>query len=74
LAPPIKNTLHDKTHPLKENNMQELFDKLEVIETALRESNDPVRMVQYLRQERQRVLENIERTEQQMVQEYEGRL
>jgi hypothetical protein len=54
--------------------MQELFDKLEVIETALRESNDPVRMVQYLRQERQRVLENIERTEQQMVQEYESRL
>lgn len=54
--------------------MQELFDTLDVIETALRESNDPQRMVQYLRQERQRVLNNIEQTERQMFAEYESRL
>ena len=53
------------------DTMLELFDTLDVIETALRESNDPQRMVQVLRQERKRVLQNIEQMEQDMFQEDE---
>ena len=51
--------------------MLELFDTLDAIETALRESNDPQHMVQVLRQERKRVLQNIEQMEQDMFQEDE---
>ena len=55
--------------------MLELFDTLDVIENALRESHDPERMVELLRQERQRVLKNIENAEQEMfAQEQESQL
>jgi hypothetical protein len=60
---------------LRKDTMLELFDTLDVIENALRESHDPERMVELLRQERQRVLKNIENAEQEMfAQEQESQL
>lgn len=60
---------------MRKDTMLELFDTLDVIENALRESHDPERMVELLRQERQRVLKNIENAEQEMfAQEQESQL
>lgn len=51
--------------------MIELFDTLDIIESALAKSTDPQSMIELLQKERERVLKNIQDIETQMYAEYE---